>query len=65
MTAPAKQRYLVVHAKGDKLSTYDLPPLQTVLDECPKGYKLHSFQSFNSGGGYTLYWKVVFERDFT
>lgn len=65
MIAPVKLRYIVVHAKGDPVGTYDLPPLQQVLDECPDGYKLHSFQSFNSGGGYTRYWKVVFERDFT
>ena len=60
-----KPRYIVKHAKGDKLATHDLQPLQIMLDECPEGYKLHSFQSFNSGAGYTLYWKVVFERDFT
>lgn len=69
MTAPikTKRRYIVMHACGaDHGSALgDWKPLQQLLDECPLGYKLHSFQSFNSGGGHTLYWKVVFERDFT
>lgn len=53
-------RYIVEMARGEG---GDHDPLQDVLDACPKGHRLHSITPFASGGGYTLSFIVVFERE--
>jgi hypothetical protein len=54
------RRYKVEFAKGEGASKKH--DLQAVLDDCPKGFDLHSITPSASGSGYTEMFIVVFER---
>lgn len=57
-----KSRFIVKTARGAPDIGRDLLTLQEVLDDCPMDHQLHSVVPIASGGGYTLYLKVIFER---
>jgi hypothetical protein len=54
-------RYLIRTARGE--TSPAAASLDTALNECPEGYRLHSVVPVASGSGYTASLTVIFERE--
>jgi len=49
---------------GERRDTTDeLPTRQTMVDDTPSGYYLHSFLHHKREGGSTVLWRVIYVED--